>query len=102
MPVRHIFVYEWPEGVQPITFDKWIQSLSQTEKQEFFEAKQRQINYRTQAIDRQLMAIDHGTYVWADEQSALLNKPTDPVWYRYFQRYLADTQTKFKVEEEKC
>lgn len=102
MPVRHRFVYEWPEGIKPITFDQWVQNLDQQEKQEFLEAKRRQIDHRTRAIQQHRMKIEQGSYVWATEQIAQENKPTDPVWYRYFQRYLTETQTKFRIEKEQC
>lgn len=102
MPVRHRFVYEWPTGVNPIRFDRWLMQLSQQEKQEFAQAKQQQILYRKQAIEQQQMVIDHGSYVWRDEESARKNKPTDDVWYRYFKRYLDETQTIFRIEEEQC
>jgi hypothetical protein len=102
MPVRHRFVYRWPPGVDPVTFDAWIQNLNAEEKTEFFSARQRQISYRTQAIEQRLMDIDNGTYVWKDQEAAVQNKPTDETWYRYFKRYLDETGTIFDIEEEKC
>lgn len=102
MPVRHRFVYEWPSGVTPVTFDTWIAGLSQEEKQEFGQAKLRQIAHRQNAIDQGAMIIDRGSYVWTDQQTATINKPTDDVWHKYFQRYLKETQTTFRIEEEQC
>ena len=102
MPVRQRFVYEWPDGVTPIKFDQWISNLPDQEKKEFFEAKQRQISHRTNAITNGQMIIDHGTYVWKDQNTANLNKPTDDIWYQYFKRYLDETNTIFQVKEEPC
>ena len=102
MPVRHRFVYRWPDGVTPVTFDSWARSLNDQEKSEFLAAKQRQIVYRKQAIEQNHMFVEHGTYVWRDEMSAKENKPTDEIWYRYFKRYLEETQTEFILEEEIC
>jgi hypothetical protein len=102
MPVRHRFVYRWPNGVTPVTFDTWVQSLTEDEKLEFLLSKQRQIEYRKQAINQDRMIVENGTYVWRDEMSARKNKPTDEIWYRYFKRYLNETQTEFILEEEIC
>ena len=102
MAVRHRFVYSWPPGVTPMTFDQWIHNLSEQEKKDFSEAKQRQIAYRTDAIKNGQMTIDNGTYVWRDQTAAAQNKPTDDTWYQYFKRYLDETNTIFQIEEEKC
>ena len=102
MPVRQRFVYRWPEGITPVTFDTWLQKLNPQEKQEFAEARQRQIGFRKQSIEQGRMIIEQGAYVWRDEQTARENKPTDETWYRYFRRYLEETQTEFSIEQELC
>ena len=102
MAVRHRFVYRWPNNVEPITFDKWISTLSDHEKIEFFKAKRRQLLFRKQVIEKGNMTLEKDSYVWCDEKCALENKPTDEIWHRYFKRYLEETQTEFSIEEELC
>ena len=97
MTVVQKFKYEWPDGVTPIEFIDWIRTLPELEQDEFFAAKRRQEDYRLDAINNGRLQLEHGTYVWKDQKEAKLNKQSDPVWVKFFQRYLAETHTKFSV-----
>jgi hypothetical protein len=97
MTVVQKFEYDWPEGVTPIDFVSWTQTLSQEEQDEFSEARRRQESYRQEAIDAGRMQMIDGTYVWVDQTAAKLNKKSDPIWVRYWRRYLKETQTRFST-----
>ena len=100
MAVVQRFIFEWPEGVKQIDLFAWIRTLPRAEREEFYQAKERQEAHRQQAIDAQRMELSKGTYVWKNNDEAKKNKPSDPTWVKYFQRYLRETNTQFKVVYE--
>jgi hypothetical protein len=98
MPTVQRFVYEWPEGANPILFLDWIKLLSESEQEEFHKAKDRQEEFRQQAVDQgRLQEITGNHYTWKNKQEAEIDKATDPVWEQFWKRYLHETQTQFKV-----
>jgi hypothetical protein len=97
MSVVQRLVFEWPDDIQPILFLDWIKLLSESEQEEFYQAKERQEAHRQQAINDQRMEMSKGTYIWTNQEEANKNKPSDPTWVKYFQRYLRETNTQFKV-----
>ena len=69
-----------------------MKSLSESEQREFKEAKQRQETIRQQFIDNNTLAIDQGGYVWKAQNGDPTNKPNDPVWDSYWNRWLTETE----------
>jgi hypothetical protein len=100
MAVSQRFVFEWPDGVTPVLFMNWIKLLSESEQDEFNQAKIRQEAHRQQAIDDQRMTMVKDAYVWKNQIESKKKKPSDPVWVEYFERYLQETQTQFKMVYE--
>jgi hypothetical protein len=99
MPVKYSFKYAWPDGVEPKTLDQWVRSLSAQEQEEFRQADVRQKAFRADVIDAGKMKLDgNSAYVWKDQEAAQVNKPVDPTWLIYWNRYLAETQTIFTTE----
>jgi hypothetical protein len=79
------------EGKDIVQFPTWIKTLSESEQQEFKEATQRQEAIRQQFIDSGKMAIGHGGYIWREQDNDPIQKPNDPVWDSYWQRWLTET-----------
>lgn len=102
MKVIHYFEYTWPEGVVPVTLDKWVSTLSKDEQHLFYAAERRQRKYRSQAIrDGDMSMVGPNSYVWSDEETANRNKRTDLEWRAFFDRYILETQTVFTIREER-
>jgi hypothetical protein len=102
MKVIHYFEYAWPEGVAPITLDKWVLTLSKDEQHLFNEAERRQRSYRSQTIlNGDMSIVDSDSYAWRDEETANRNKGTDQEWLAFFKRYIQETQTIFTKREER-
>ena len=97
MAVIQRFEFEWPEGTKQIDLFAWINTLPRAERDEFYQAKERQEAHRQQAINDQRMEMSKGAYIWTNQEEANKNKPSDPTWVKYFQRYLRETNTQFKV-----
>lgn len=90
----------WPNN-QKVEIRDWVRTLSQEEQTEFFEAQKRQIQYRKEAIEQGRMVIDEERgYVWKNEEEAMKNKPTDPVWEKYFKRWCQELGIQIKVTYE--
>lgn len=110
MPVVQKFSYRQADGtIIPHDSDKvhfifiaWLESLSEAEQQEYREADKRQKALRKQAIDDGKMSIAPGgtKYVWKDEQACDSGKPTDPVWFKYWRRYMTETKQQIVVTYE--
>ena len=109
MAVVHEFKYTVaPDGVW-ITLNDWIATLPEDQQTEFHSAEARQIAIRSQVIEQGTLALarsatnTRGTidYVWKDEAAAQQNKPRDPIWYQYFDRYLKENNITFEIIERK-
>jgi hypothetical protein len=99
MPVKYTFKYAWPDGVTPMTLEQWVNSLTTEEQTEYREADVRQKAFRSDVINDGKMKLDGSTaYVWKDKEAAEVNKPVDPTWLIFWNRYLAETQTIFSTE----
>lgn len=96
------FSYEMADGTiisDPIFLNQhqlnWISTLSPAEQDEYILARTRQQSYRQQAIDAGKMFIkDDDKYVWSDYNAMKIGKPEDPIWRKYFDRYLAENNMK--------
>lgn len=103
MSIRHKFEYSWPEGVTPMYLHEWVNTLPQEEQKQFYAAEKRQQNYRSDVITEGKMYIDKDhSYIWSDKETATQNKPYDETWRLFWVRYLEETKTIFKIEEEEC
>ena len=86
--VKQSFEYNTIDGRLFVPFFRWISTLSKQEQQEFQAADVRQKQYRQVAIEKGDMTIDSdGNYIWKDSATAEKNKPFDPVWLIYFNRW---------------
>jgi hypothetical protein len=95
MAVIQEFEYTWPDGSTPIQFHPWIETLPQAEQEEFAQALGRQQSIRDQWISNGLLEKTSTAYIWKDEQTFTTNKPTDPVWSKYWERWIKETGVKF-------
>ena len=96
--MRQTFKWSTVDGRPFVNIEAWILTLSQSEQEEFWTARQRQDLYRQQAIDAGLMVWDHtGDYVWRDQSAAAQGKATDDVWCTYFERWQQECQIKFET-----
>lgn len=98
------FTYSWPDGVTPVNFMDWVTELSPAERLEFDLAEARQLEIRKQKEDQgQLQvstSVESPQYVWQDEESAKTGVLSDPVWDRYYKRYLDETKTILTITYE--
>ena len=102
MSVVWEFRYITPPGQKFIYLYEWIKTLSAAEQEEFKQAQQQQENYRQEKIDDgNLIITGNNRYIWKDQETATVNKPTDRVWQYYFERYLVETGIKFEKIEIK-
>lgn len=104
MPTIKKFNYTWADGVTPVNFMAWVNDLSPAERLEFDLADARQTAIRQQPQDQGTLVVGESLeapqHVWQDEQSAKNGNKSDPVWTRYFDRYLAETNTTFTITYE--
>jgi hypothetical protein len=104
MPTIKKFNYTWADGVTPVNFMDWINALSPAERLEFDLAEARQAETRQKHQDQGNLvvgeSIESPQHVWQDEESAKTGNKSDPVWTRYFDRYLAETNTTFTITYE--
>lgn len=92
MPIIHTFKTSWPVGAKPLSMEQWAATLSTAEQDEFTHANLRQKAFRAQVIEDGKMVLGHDTYTWADKEAADINKPNDPIWLLYWDRYLLETK----------
>lgn len=97
MPIKQTFHFK----NSSITLWDWVKTLSEVEQQEFNDSELRQHAFRDQAIANGLMQKVGDNYIWRDEEAKQINKPQDPVWFKYWERYLKETGTQFSITEEK-
>lgn len=98
MPVLMKMVWEYPNN-KKTTIEDWVKTLPIEEQKEFYDAQKRNLEFREQAIKEGRMVIVHDDYVWKNEAEYDKNKPHDPVWSSYFQRWLKETGIKFKPQK---
>lgn len=104
MPVAQEFVYKTKDGSVPITLHHWVETLSESEQQQFRAAEQRQFALREQAIARGDLVVVKDTgvvndtvYVWKDPETAAQGKGTDAEWLAFFMRYQTENGIIFEV-----
>ena len=106
MNVRQTWQWKNRDGRDVIDLNQWAQHLPQEQAEEYQASVQRQFQLRQEAIDREDMHIDPDTgfYVWKDMQTANKGKFNDPVWDKYWQKYVVavdlDTDSLSKFIEE--
>ena len=99
MAIAQKFIYTWPEGKSPIWIEQWIRTLSQIEQDEFRLADKRQKEFRKIVVDQGNLQVVNNIYVWKDKDALDTNKPTDPVWQVYWNRWMTETGAKFTIEQ---
>lgn len=100
MASKQKLIWEWPGG-KKIEIDEWVLTLSAHEQEEFFMARQRQLQYRSEATEQQrLLEITEEGYIWINEEEALKNKPNDPIWETYFKRWCDELGIKLTIVYE--
>lgn len=99
MPILSKFVYIWPPGAAQIQFYPWIATLTQAEQDEFRQADIRQKEFRKQVVDQGNLQVTNDGYVWKDENSLNISKPTDPTWIIYWDRWINETGVQFTIEQ---
>ncbi len=102
MTVTQKFHYEWPEGTTPVSFNKWLLTLTKEEQDEYWVGRKNGDRLRQIAIDEGRMIIDPqtGFYVWTDQASFEKGKENDPIWEKYWMRWQQETGVKFSSTVE--
>lgn len=105
MPIRVNFVYEWPPGVTPIYFHEWIESLPPNDQINAKLSVERQSEIRSKYVESGTMKMGRlsptaSFYEWKDHDSFETNKPSDPEWGIFWNRYITETQTIFTMVTE--
>ena len=98
------FIYTYQDGT-PANQNDWIKTLPIEEQLEFAAADKRQKQFRQDVVDDSRLVVDArlGQYIWKDKDAFHVNKPTDPVWLIYWDRWVEEeniifTQTYTEVE----
>ena len=99
MPILSKFVYTWPDGITPIIFVDWVNTLSKKEQDEFQLADIRQKEFRKIVVDQGNMQITDNGYIWKDKDALNIGKPTDPTWQIYWTRWINETGVQFTIEQ---
>jgi len=98
MPTVHEHHYTVADGKKWITLHNWIRTLPVDQQDEFYSAEKRQFEYREQKIQEGQLTVDlsvpadrrGSNYIWKDSAAAEKNKPYDPIWLEFFDRYLSE------------
>lgn len=98
MALLNKFIWIYPDG-KPSKIEDWVITLPIEEQTEFFAAQKRNIEFRDQAIKEGRMKITEEGYEWINEEEFKKNKPHDPIWEQYFQRWLQETGIRLGGEE---
>ena len=112
MAIRQEFVFTPPEGTEFIDINTWARDLPSDQLQEWLAAVDRQLAIRQKVIDQAELKVDTSnpnlldSYIWQEDaikdKPAYEYKPTDPVWLKYWDRYLQETGIKFEIKEIEC
>jgi hypothetical protein len=107
MPVVQKFSYRQADGtIIPhdsdriyYNFANWLNGLPEEDQIEYKKADIRQKLLRQEVIDQGNLTIAPGgtRYVWKDEHACDSGKPTDPVWFDYWRRYMSETKQEIIV-----
>lgn len=95
MAIVHEFRFTPAPGTTLIKISAWADTLPADQKTEFYAAEQRHIAAKAQSISQGNLVVEQGKYVWKDAAAAQQNIPMDPVWLRYFNRYLSENNITF-------
>ena len=100
MPVRQSITWETIDGRPFTSIEEWLETLPKEEQDEYWAARERQDQYRQEAIDSGLMIRDPetGDYVWRDDDALETNKGSDLVWHQYWMRWLDECGINCKIE----
>jgi hypothetical protein len=98
MPIVEEHHYTVADGRKWISLHNWIRTLPVDQRNNFYSAEKRQFEYRTQKIQEGQLTVNRNTvgetrgsdYVWQDSEAAEKNKPYDPIWLEFFDRYLSE------------
>jgi len=104
MSVKHEFEFRAGDGQTAVTIVEWLRTLPEDQQKEFKEAKNRQFAARQECIDRGDLIVqdaDDGSvlYIWKDEETERIGKKQDPIWMKYFNRYLEENNIQFEVKK---
>jgi hypothetical protein len=99
--MKETFYFINPNGGPVININEWVGTLPENEQQEYHDALSRQFTLRQSYVDSGALTVIDTGYIWRDHEAWINNKPHDPVWDKYFARYLKETGTIFKkvIEE---
>lgn len=106
MTVNQKFVYTFKDGtpINPSQHleikNKWLESLSPEEKEEYNLANIRQKQLRQQVIESGNLSVNGNVYVWKDPDAYNTNKQSDEIFLKYFDRYLAETNMQVTIVAE--
>jgi hypothetical protein len=104
MPLIQKFTYTWPEGTTPIELNNWIKTLSKEEQDEYWEGRRNGDRLRQLAISEGRLVLhfppgdSDGAYIWKDNESFSVGKENDPIWEKYWQRWMDETGVIFKID----
>ena len=102
MPVRQVWESVTSDGRQPVPFESWLATLPAQDQHLYHQAKLRQHEHRSLAIENGDMIIDSaGGYIWRDEHAALKGKPQDAIWAEFHARYHRECGVQTLCREEK-
>jgi hypothetical protein len=79
--------------------DAWIKTLTVEEQLEFYAADKRQKQLRQNVVDEGKLVFDDtlSQYIWKDKDTFHVNKPSDPVWQIYWDRWLKEENIIFTM-----
>jgi len=82
----------YPSGDTASSQDDWIKTLTVEEQLEYYAADKRQKQFRQDAVDEGRLVVDDtlGQYIWKDKDAYHVNKPSDPVWMKYWGRWIEE------------
>jgi hypothetical protein len=105
--IQHDFSYSVPEGQEYVTFGTWIRALPEPERSNGLDAIRRQLEIRQHYVDAGLMKVvidpagkKDPSYIWSNEEAATNNKPNDPEWELFWNRWIKEYNITFNVEKK--
>ena len=92
------FSMTYPSG-DNASQDDWINTLTVEEQLEYYAANKRQKQFRQDAVDEGRLVFDDTLrqYIWKDKDAYHVNKPSDPVWMKYFERWIEEENIIFTM-----
>jgi hypothetical protein len=91
MRYKESFISTYQDGTLAKQED-WLKTLPLEEQLEFADADKRQKQLRQDAIDegRLVYSDTSREYIWKDKDTFHINKPADPGWMIYWDRWLKE------------